>query len=76
VRRIRHRDFTNFWVLLLAGDTFQQFRHTVEAVPFSKVEWRDSRTAFSTGPEPAPSSVSPPALQKSVTHPPAPSKNH
>ena len=32
-------ELTNFWQVLQNDDSFQAFKRTVEAVPFSQVEW-------------------------------------
>ncbi len=37
-----HRGLTTFWRVLQQPDTFEEFRRTVEAVPFSEVEWHDA----------------------------------
>jgi DNA adenine methylase len=34
---------SNFWRVLQREESFNQFRRTLEAVPFSEVEWRDAR---------------------------------
>lgn len=33
---------TNFWRVLQGEESFDQFRRTLEAVPFSETEWRDA----------------------------------
>jgi DNA adenine methylase len=33
---------TNFWRVLQGEETFARFRRTLEAMPFSEVEWRDA----------------------------------
>jgi DNA adenine methylase len=35
-------DLTNFWRVLQRDETFERFKRTLEAVPFSEVEWRDA----------------------------------
>src|SRR5260370_1411285 len=34
---------SNFWRILQREESFNQFRRTLEAVPFSEAEWRDTR---------------------------------
>src|SRR3954470_20390106 len=36
------RDLTNFWRVLQRDDLFVLFRRTLDATPFSEVEWRDA----------------------------------
>jgi DNA adenine methylase len=47
-----HGDLTAFWRVLQDPDTFERFRRTVEAVPFSEVEWVDAAARLDD-PDPA-----------------------
>jgi DNA adenine methylase len=37
-----HRELTNFWRILQREDTFAAFQRTIEAMPFSQVEWEEA----------------------------------
>jgi DNA adenine methylase len=37
-----HHELTNFWRVLQDPERFERFRRTVEAIPFSEVEWKDA----------------------------------
>lgn len=43
----KHRLLTNFWRVLQSEGEFEQFRRIVEAIPFSQVEWEDSKQVAS-----------------------------
>src|SRR5262245_50453610 len=47
------RDLTTFWRVLQDADDFERFRRTVEAVPFSQVEWQDARDGLRRSPDAA-----------------------
>jgi DNA adenine methylase len=44
-------DLTNFWRVLQEPDTFERFRRTVEAVPFSEAEWQHARDQLQAEPD-------------------------
>jgi DNA adenine methylase len=46
-----NQDLTTFWKVLQGEDTFARFRRTVEAVPFSEVEWRDAQDGLEQVPD-------------------------
>jgi DNA adenine methylase len=46
-----NQDLTNFWRVLQDGDTFTRFCRTVEAVPFSEVEWQAARDRLDRSPD-------------------------
>src|SRR5438046_2238485 len=37
-------ELTNFWRVLQSRETFERFQRIVQAIPFSEVEWDESRT--------------------------------
>jgi DNA adenine methylase len=46
-----HRDLTNFWRVLQDVDAFARLHRTLQAVPFSEVEWQDARDGLLRCPE-------------------------
>jgi DNA adenine methylase len=42
-----HSELTNFWRVLQSPGDFAQFQRIIEAVPFSQVEWEDSKESAS-----------------------------
>jgi DNA adenine methylase len=47
-----HKDLSNFWKVLQAGDSFGKFQRLAQATPFSEVEWSDARLELDEWPEP------------------------
>lgn len=43
-------DLSNFWRVLQQEESFCRFRRTLEAVPFSELEWRDTEPGGGTDP--------------------------